>query len=61
VLSPSGCATLAEKDEDFHFLDDLFLNAISELSDRAHLTPGEEQALSAHSVMSWKGQSLYCE
>lgn len=61
MLSPSGSATLAEKEEDFSFLDELFLNAISELSDRAHLTSGEEQELSTHSVISWKGQGLYGE
>lgn len=57
-MSPSGCAALDEKEEDFSFLDDLFLNAILELSDRAHPTAGEEQELSTRSVTSWKGQGL---
>ena len=82
VPTPSGCATLAEKEEDFSFLvslfslswqlntmqplapsphHHLFLNAVSELSDGAHPTSGEEQELSAHSAMSWKGQGLYGE
>lgn len=61
LMSPSGCDTLAEKEEDFSFLVDLFLNAISKLSDRAHPTAGEEQEMSTHSVISQKGQGLYGE